>query len=286
MPQDRPSEDHDGERGQRAHRPAVALVLGGGFANGEHQRRRKQRRGHRPSPRADACREQQIPAPVFTPQHEGEARRRQHHHHRAERAGQYGSGDAQRRARVIPGPPGFDGARQEENHQRQERQCGDGRRVVPDRHRVPTARVPNPVQRKLRVRRQKLRHRSERVGESGQETGCGGARQPPRHHEQRQRTQNVEHAGDAVKTDRHRHAAKRADGGGQRRNQRRIRPFEGNTEVPVGPPRGAKPTALGARGERGPEAVHGAHMRGRPEKHVAADVEVDPQQDQRTAART
>ena len=114
----------------------------------------------------------------------------------------------------------------------------------------------------------------------GQEAVPRSARQPPGHDPQGAGSEDVEHAGDAVKSDGGRHAAQGADGCCQRRHQRRIGGFEGNAVIPKRPPGGVKPTPARARGQRRPEPVHGTHIRGGPEKHVAADVGVDPQEGQ------
>ena len=152
--------------------------------------------------------------------------------------------------------------------------------VVPNGGHVQSPRVEDFAEQEVAVGRHDLGHRGQRICQRGQKAVAGCTRQPPGHDPQRARSENVEQAGDAVKSDGGRDAAQGADGRRQRRHQRRIGGFKGNAVIPKRPPGGVKPTAARARGERRPEPVHGTHVRGGREKHVAAYVNVDPQEGQ------
>ena len=48
--------------------------------------------------------------------------------------------------------------------------------------------------------------------------------------------------------------------------------------IPIRPPSGAKPTAGGQFGQRGPGPLHGVHVTGVGLREIASDIEIDPKQ--------
>src|SRR4051794_10352548 len=70
--------------------------------------------------------------------------------------------------------------------------------------------------------------------------------------------------------------AKAGDAGGHRGHERRRGELEGDSEVPVWPPRWTKP-AIGQPGDGGPISVQRVHPRGRVIEPVTADVGIDPE---------
>ena len=67
------------------------------------------------------------------------------------------------RTRVIDRPPGFDGAGQKENHQRQKGQGGQVWCVVPNGDHVEAARVQDLAEHEAPVRHQHLGHGGQRI---------------------------------------------------------------------------------------------------------------------------
>ena len=183
VPQNGKPEDCEGEGGEGADGPTLIGAGCIGLANGGHERRREERRGDGPAPGAQTHGEEQITLPVFRLQAAQQAHRREHHHHRSEGAGQCGATDACRRGGVVNRPPGLDGARQEENRQRQQGQGRHVRRVVPDHRTEEAAGVPEVLPGEVPVGNQNVRNRSQRIDHGGSETGAGSARQPPRRQE-------------------------------------------------------------------------------------------------------
>ena len=133
---------------------------------------------------------------------------------------------------------------------------------TPDHQRDQPARAPEAVRVHPGRRRQQERRRNQRVAHAGDKRALALPREPPRHPEQRDRTQAVDHGGDEVVGQAGGHAGQRHYQPADPVEQRRVRVGVGNAAVPQREPAHVVPVLGSVARQSDKGRVDGGHLVG------------------------